>query len=463
MAVTAAMAVFAVGAGLWFAYMRGPGEPATKVTAGAGAAAPVPAAGAVPGSAPAPLPARVPPPRAEPGHLLIAAVGAIDPADPRYGGDESARQAGLRQASQSQLVEKALALFVDPESLASHYDAVNERLLARSGSFVTRVVRESEPRMGKDGLLTVTTEAMVDVKALQKAVNLMSREERIRFIRAGGDPKISVRILVRTESEPGAPARPSPVAENVIKAEIKSFGFRTWADEPPAPGSGAGSADFAVTGEVTLRRLSTRLEASGLVITKHVVTSATVKCVDRETGEEIYHNTALPKGGGSAASEDEALKAIGQRMAKEFSRDFFLEHLVTAGQPVVLEVAGVPAAVTESLLTRELAGLPAVITIAPRRQPGTRIYDVALAGVGSLGERVARGVLKPLNAKLGQDCFRLGAIAGDAVAIAFAPGCADAAVLARLETYPPAWLYVAPQARRKAVTTNPETLRKLTI
>ena len=112
--------------------------------------------------------------------------------------------------------------------------------------------RESEPRVGKDGLLTVTTEAMVDVKALQKAVNEMSRDERIGFIRARGDPRISVRILVRADGAPDAPSRPSPIAENIIKAEIKSFGFRTWSDDEPAAGRGATSADFAVTGEVTL-------------------------------------------------------------------------------------------------------------------------------------------------------------------------------------------------------------------
>jgi hypothetical protein len=395
--------------------------------------------------------------------MLISAVGVIDPADPRFRSDDSVRQSEVRKASQEQLVEKALGLFIDTESLARNYDAINDRLLSRSGSFITRVVRESEARVGKDGLLTVTTEAVVDVKALQKAVNQMSRDERIAFIRARGDPRISVRILVRTDSAPDAPSRPSPIAENIIKAEIKSFGFRTWSDDEPAAANGAKSADFAITGEVTLRKLSVRLEASGLVINKYVVASATVKCVDRETGEEIYHNTVLPKGGGSEPSEDEALKAIGTRMAKEFSRDFFLEHLVTAGQPVQLQVAGVPDAIADAVLVRELAGLPAVISIAPHARPGPRTYDVGLAGAGPLGERVAHDVLKPLNAKLGQDCFRLGAVAGDQVGIALDARCTDAAVLSRLESYPPAWLYAVPPGRQKSVTTNPETLRKLTI
>jgi serine/threonine-protein kinase len=462
-AVTAAIAAVVIGTGLWFLLPRAPGESA-KAMAGAVAPATVGGGTAVLAvAAPASSPAPKAPPALVPGTMLISAVGVIDPADPRYRSDDAVRQSGLRKASQDQLVEKALALFIDTASLARNYDAINDRLLSRSGSFITRVVRESEPRVGKDGLLTVATEAVVDVKALQRAVNQMSRDERIGLIRARGDPKISVRILVRADGAADAPSRPSPIAENIIKAEIKSFGFRTWSDDEPAAGGGATSADFTVTGEVTLRKLSTRLEASRLVITKYVVTSATVKCIDRETGEEIYHNTVLPQGGGSAPSEDEALKAIGARMAKEFSRDFFLEHLVTAGQPVVLQVAGVPDAVGDALLMRELAGLPAVITIAPRQQPGARVYDIGLAGAGPLGERMGQGVLMPLNAKLGQDCFRLGAISGDQVGVTFDARCAEAPVLSRLETYPPAWLYAVPPERQRAVTTNPDTLRKLTI
>jgi hypothetical protein len=72
-------------------------------------------------------------------------------------------------------------------------------------------------------------------------------------------------------------------------------------------------------------------------------------------------------------------------------------------------------------------------------------------------------VLKPLNAKLGQECFSLGAIAGDQVSVVFDKRCADASVLSRLETNPPAGLYGAPAGRQKTVVKNPETLKKLMI
>ncbi len=55
----------------------------------------------------------------------------------------------------------------------------------------------------------------------------------------------------------------------------------------------------------------------------------------------------------------------------------------------------------------------------------------------------------------------MGGVAGDQVAVAFDRRCADAAVLSRLETNPPAGLYGAPPGRQKSVVKNPETLRKL--
>ena len=41
--------------------------------------------------------------------------------------------------------------------------------------------------------MSLTTEAVVNVKAVQKSLNEMSRNERIQFIRASGDPRVGVR------------------------------------------------------------------------------------------------------------------------------------------------------------------------------------------------------------------------------------------------------------------------------
>jgi len=309
----------------------------------------------------------------------------------------------------------------------------------------------------------VTTEAVVDVKAVQKSLNQMSRDERIEFIRASGDPKVSVRIATRDADQPGAPPLPSPVAENILKDRIKSFGFRTWSEggaRTDDPGKGP---DFSVEGEVAVKRLSARLPASGLVVTKFGLNSWTIKAIDRETGEEIYYNTALPTGMGSWPSEEEAFKAIGTKIASEFSRDFFLQHVYGTGQKVTLVIDAMPDSVADATFTRLLAGLPTVVNVTARSPGRPRIYDMQLAGTGPVGDLVASGVLKPLNAQLGQACFSPGAVTGEKVVVSFDPRCSDAAVLSRLETNPPAGLYGAPLSRQKAVIKDPEALKKLMI
>src|SRR2546428_7632707 len=140
-----------------------------------------------------------------------------------------------------------------------------------------------------------------------------------------------------------------------------------------------------------------------------------------------------------------------------------MQHANVTSQTVTLSVEGMPDAASEDLLARELIGLPEVISATPRAPARPRVYDLQLAGTGAPSELVARGVLKPLNAKLGQACFVLGSLSGNQVSVTFDKRCADASVLSRLETNPPAGLYGAPPGRQKSVVKNPETLRKLTI
>ena len=424
----------------------------------------VDSAATVPPTATAATVAPPPPaPKIDPGKLVISAVGMLDPSDARYKADAALAQSDVRADSRSQLVEKALGLFVDRSSLTKNYDLLRDKVLANSGKYVSAVVKESEPQMGKDGLMYVTTEAVVDVKAIQKSLNQMSRDERIEFIRASGDPKVSVHIAARDADQPGAAPLPSPVAENILKERIKSFGFRTWSEGGARTDDASKGPDFSVEGEVAVKRLSARLPASGLVVTKFGLNSWTIKAIDRETGEEIYYNTALPTGMGSWASEEEAFKAIGTQIASQFSRDFFLQHIYGTGQKVTLVIDAMPDTVADATFTRLLAGLPTVVNVTARSPGRPRIYDIQLAGTGPVGDLVAAGVLKPLNAQLGQACFSQGAVTGDKVVVAFDPRCSDAAVLSRLETNPPAGLYGAPLSRQKAVIKDPEALKKLMI
>jgi eukaryotic-like serine/threonine-protein kinase len=455
-------AAIAVGAGAWLVYQRQAPDaakpaqaPVTQTPMATTASPPAPP------SAPPAQAARVAPKR-EPGTLMISAVGLIDPSDPRYRNDKALLQSELRADSESQLVEKAVGLLLDTNSLAKNYDLLKDRLLSKSGTFIKTVVREGQPRMGKDGLMSITTEGVVNVKAVQKSLNQMSRDERIEFIRASGDPRVSVQIAVRDADQAESPPIPSPVAENILKERIKSFGFRTWSEGGTGAGEGGRGADFAVIGEASIRKLSMRLQASGLTVTKYALTSWTVKCIDRETGEEIYYDTTLPKGIGSWASEEEALKAIGVKIADEFSRDFFLQNANVTSQTVTLTVESMPDA-SADLLAGELVGLPEVIDASPRPAAKQRVYDLQLAGTGTPSDLVANGVLKPLNAKLGEACFVLAGMNGTEVSVVFDKRCAGAAVLNRFETNPPAGLYGAPPGRQKAVLKDPESLRKLSI
>jgi serine/threonine-protein kinase len=464
-AVLGGVAVLGVAVAAWFA-LSGSG-PHTAGQAPVAAAPPAQAASPPPPPATA-TPAVERPTAAtsalqpHPGTLVVTAVGIADPSDARYRADSAQLRADLRADSRSQAVEKALGLYLERASLAKNYDLLRDKLLSKSASFIADVVQESAPQVGKDGLALLTTEAVVNVRALQKSLNQMSREERIEFIRAHGDPKVVVRITVRDADKPDAPAQVSPIAENLLKERIKSFGFRTWSEESGGSGQ-AKSADFTVIGEVRVKRLSAKLAASGITITKFTLSSWTVKCVDRGSGEEIYFNNALPKGIGSWASEEEALAAIGGKVAEEFSRDFFLQNFPLTGQRVTLKFEGLPDTVPGQSLGRELAGLSAVLSATARAGGNARVYDAVLAGPGAVQDILAAGVLRPLNAKLGQACFRLGASAAGELTVGFDPACADPSIVGRLESNPPAALYAAPAARLKSVVKNPETLKKLLI
>jgi serine/threonine-protein kinase len=198
MVIAAAIVVVGAGPGSFQRPTARSPAPATGGAAGRGVGRSRPHRRATrPAPAPTPHRPRRSDPPAEPGTMTIAAVGLVDPADPRYQGDKDLLQRELRADSRSQLVEKAVGLLVDPASIAANYDLLQRRVLADSSSFVKTVVRESEPRLGKDGLMSMTTEAVVNVRAVQKSLNQMTRDERVQLIRASGDPRVSLQIDVR--------------------------------------------------------------------------------------------------------------------------------------------------------------------------------------------------------------------------------------------------------------------------
>jgi tRNA A-37 threonylcarbamoyl transferase component Bud32 len=436
----AAVALLAViGGGVYLAGAgKGTVKPAAEVTAAKPPAA-VPAASPTPSLSPAPA-------AAEPGLLTISAVGLADPA--RFNGDAAAAGAEARADAKRQLIEKALALYVSNDSINRNYQWVQERFLPRSTEFIKTTVAEEVPQLGKDGLVALTTRATIRVKDEQKLLNQMSENERIEFIRNNGDPKIAVQMQIsNADSSQALPAARSQLAENAIKERIKSFGFRTWSMEGETrTGPSAKAADFHIVGEVRLKQLSARLAASGLTITKTAMTSWTVKAIDRATGEEIYNNTKLPKNT-SWPSDDAALADIGRLVGDEFSKSFFLAHFSFGSQRVNLNVSGLPDAAASRALLHELKSLRGVLDVHPA---GDNAFQAELPE-GNAADLIAEGVLKPLNAKLGQACFTMGTVSGNTLDVLFSPACTWGAVRGRLETAPPAGLLSAPPARGRLI------------
>ena len=101
--------------------------------------------------------------------------------------------------------------------------------------------------------MSMTTEAVVNVKAVQKSLNQMTRDERVELIRASGDPRISVQIDVRDADRPDAPPLPSPVAENMLEGAHQVVRLPHVVREAAARRRGR-RPDFAVTGEARIKQ-----------------------------------------------------------------------------------------------------------------------------------------------------------------------------------------------------------------
>ena len=444
-AVAAGIAVAVLGGGLWYGSRSK--APAPDVSAAAPAA---PAAGssaaAQATTAPAPVAIAATEPAPEPGTLVISALGLANPKDARFANAQDA-QAESRTDAMRQLVEKAVALYVDKDSITKNYAVLERKLLAQPGAYIKTVIQEGAPVAGPDGLVQTEARAVVKVRDVQKSLNQLSKEERIDFIRANGDPKVAIRISIRNadSAQPFPPDR-SMVAENVLKDRIKSFGFRVWsAQGDAAVGANAQAADFQIDGEVKLKTLSARLPSSGLTISKTALTSWTLKATDRVSGEEVYLNTVTPSGK-SWATEDQALMEIGKLVGDEFSKNFFLEHFAYGAQNVALRITGLPDAASGQWLLRELRSLRAVLDAQPGADVGA--YQLRMAE-GNATDLLSESVLKPLNAKLGQNCLSLAGATGNAVQVAFASACNADAAQGKWARLPPAGLQGAAGERGK--------------
>jgi len=429
---TALAAVSAAAGAGWYFWEPRPEPVQTANAVGSGAPAPL-------GNAPAPmsnspltpkgLPAPNPPPAAgsaEPAanedSALVSAVGIAPVSGPAQ--DEAAVEEAVSQDARRQMIAKAAALYVQPSSLNANYAILRTKLLARSDDFITTVFQQPTAQKAQDGSTYGIMQAAVSVRDVQKSLNQISREDRVEFIRNNGDPRISVSVRAWTPGAEGdAGPQISPVAENLLKEHSRSFGFAVVDDNQAKP-----PADFHVDSEVRFKKLSARLPASGLTIEKFALTSWTVRAVAAKSGEEIYHNTAIPQKQ-SWATEELALQDVGRMIGSEFSRGFFLQYFDYKPKKARLRFSGLPPAVGNAVLAA-INGNLLVLNAALALQSGDDVViDTELSG-GS-----AQNLLEPLNKKIGRACFRM--LAGDPAAelhVVFDANCAS--IVSKLEAAP---------------------------
>jgi eukaryotic-like serine/threonine-protein kinase len=394
---------------------------------------------------------------APPGTAVISAVGLADPTDPQTAHETAAIERMVWGDARRQLIAKAVALYIDPSSINAHYAALRSTLLARSDEYIATVLEQMPPQISPYGLMIGTLRATVKVRAVQKALNQLSRDDRIEFIRNNGNPRIAVNIRTMDAGDAAPTAQRSAVAENVLKEQIRSFGFVTVDDQLAKP-----AADFFVDGEVRFKRLSATLPASGLTIEKFALTSWTVRAVDVKSGEEIYHNTTIPAKK-SWASEELALQDIGRLISAEFSRDFFLQYFDFDTKKVRLRFTGLPASAAAAVLPEINATLQVLNAGAVKQDGDDVVIDAELSGAGSVSatDLIQTSLLASLNRKLGQNCFTIAGADAAQVDIRFEAACLSGESLKRLESLPPQALMDSPALRIEDVVKNPKTLGRI--
>lgn len=395
--------------------------------------------------------------------ITVTAEGLADPNADTYKRDKGLMLEDLRADAKRQVVEKAVGSYMETSTLMQNYALVHDKVLSRSQGVIKRIVKESQPWMGEDGFAHLLLTAEVYTGQVKDVLSEMGKQERVSLIKDYGNPRVSVAINIR-DAERGVDIKPerSEVAENILKERIKGFGYRVWSQNQPGQDGSAPAADFAITGEAKFKTVSAKLQASGITLTKYVLTSWSVKCVDGHTGEEIYFNNKVPERQ-SWADEDQAIKEIGQLIGSEFSKEFFAERLQAPSTTYQVKVTGLPSFEGAQMLRKEFIGLRPVLNVDLRDfdRSGVSLFEIEFAGGrANFNQFLQSAILAPLNRKLGRDALMLESAHGAVVTVSYTTRD-QAALMDRLQKSPPAGLAQAAPERLKDVVKSEETRKKL--
>jgi serine/threonine-protein kinase len=404
--------------------------------------------------------------------LIVTAEGLVDPNSEMYKKDKGLMIDDLRRDAQRQAIEKAVGVYVESSTLVENYLLIEDKVLSKSKGLIKQILEQSSPRLGEDGLMHLQIKAEVFISEVKTALQSLSRESRLSLIRERGNPTISVAVVIRDarRSSDTAPEN-STIAENILKEHFVDFGYRVWSEEYTrllhqdvgAGQTGRKIADFSVIGEAKFKQTSITLKASGIQVTKHVLTSWTVKCINNHTGEEIYFNNKVPKNK-SWADEDQALEDIGRLIGDEFSKDFFETELMKPSQKYQIQLTGLPDYDTALLFKDEFVGLRTILNadLLNFEMNGLSIYEVECTGSGGNFAQVLNNtILKPLNAKLDGPRMQLMSQHGNVVRVAIDPGSQPELLQKSMQQSPPASLVTASPERIAKLITDPELLDKV--
>lgn len=404
--------------------------------------------------------------------IIVSAEGLADPGADTYKRDKGLMIDDLRVDAKRQAIEKAVGTYLESSTLVENYILINDRVMTKSKGLIKSIVSETEPWLGGDGLMHLLIKAEVYLTDVKSALQEMSKENRLNLIKEHGNPTISVAVVVK-DAERGSSIAPegSPVAENILKEHFKSFGYRVWSEdyskilkkEYSAKSTEKRVADFSVLGEAKFKSASVILPASGITITKHILTSWTVKGIDNNSGEEIYFNNKVPQNK-SWTDEDRALEEVGKLVGEEFAKDFFEEQLLKPSKIYQVRIVGLPDYDTGLLFKKEFIGLRPILNVDLRNFDAkeSTLFEIEFAGGrGNFAQLLNGTVIAPLNAKLGKNTFKLLSQSGDTVKISANFGKNPATIQEKMKSLPPTSLIGAAPERLKQLTSDPNTLAQV--